>query len=306
MKILLTGASGQLGRELLPLLGPLGPITGIDRDSRARDGRILCEDLSDFDRLESLLQRVQPDLIVNAAAYTAVDRAENESAQAFRINAELPGCLARWSERTGCLLLHYSTDYVFSGEASSPYPEDSPTGPLNVYGASKLAGEQAIAASGCRYLVLRTSWVYSSHGSNFVLTMLRLARERPSINVVADQLGCPTWAHNLAAVSADLVAKACHAPDRAEHRGIWHYCDSGVVSWYDFARMIFAMGLDQGLLSRLPEVIAVPTSAFPQEAVRPRYSVLDTSAIGASFGVEPVGLAESLRSCLAEVKRNDA
>jgi dTDP-4-dehydrorhamnose reductase len=306
MKILLTGASGQLGRELLPRLGPFGPITGIDRQSGARDERILREDLSDFDRLESFLHRVQPDLIVNAAAYTAVDRAENESAQAFRINAELPGCLARWSERTGCLLLHYSTDYVFSGEASSPYPEDSPTGPLNVYGASKLAGEQAITGSGCRYLILRTSWVYSSHGSNFVLTMLRLARERPSINVVADQLGCPTWAHNLAAVSADLVAKACHAPDRAEHRGIWHYCDSGVVSWYDFARMIFEMGVDVGLLARSPEVTAVPSSAVPQEATRPRYSVLDTSAIRASFSVVPVGLAESLRSCLVEVKRNDA
>jgi len=306
VKILVTGASGQLGCELLPRLEPLGRIAGIDRETGAQDERILRQDLSDFGRLENLLPQIQPDLIVNAAAYTAVDHAEHESEQAFRINAELPGCLARWSARNGCTLLHYSTDYVFSGEANSPYREDSPTGPLNVYGASKLAGEEAVAGSGCRHLVLRTSWVYSSHGSNFVLTMLRLARERPSINVVADQIGCPTWAHNLAAVSADLVARASRGAQSSDHWGIWHYCDSGVVSWYDFARMIFEVGLDEGLLSSSPELVAVPTSAFPQDAVRPRYSVLDTSAIRASLGVVPAGLAESLRNCLVEVRRNDA
>ncbi len=152
--------------------------------------------------MEILLNRMQPDLIVNAAAYTAVDRAETESEAAFRINAELPGCLARWYARNDRLLLHYSTDYVFSGEAREPYREDAPTGPLNVYGESKLAGEWAITASGCRHLVLRTSWVYSGHGNNFVLTMLRLARERPTLSIVADQIGCPTWARNLARVSA--------------------------------------------------------------------------------------------------------
>jgi len=287
VNILLTGSSGQLGRELLPLLQRQGVVTGLDRSVAPGDCATVQQDLSDLGQVEATLNRLRPDLVVNAAAYTAVDRAEAEPETAFRVNAELPGCLARWAGRHDALLLHYSTDYVFSGEASTPYAENAGTGPLNVYGASKLAGESAVTASACSHRVLRTSWVYSSHGSNFVLTMLRLARERPSLNVVADQTGCPTWARNLARVSVSLLEQ-----ERAEGRGrsgLWNYCDRDAVSWYDFARAIFAMARKLGLLDRLPETTAVT----------------DTSAIRADFGIEPAGLTESLRACIEEIKTHD-
>jgi len=305
VNILLTGASGQLGQELVPRLRRLGTITCVDRSVAEGDRRILREDLNDLVDVESLLNRIRPDLIVNAAAYTAVDRAESDAKTAFRINAELPGCLARWCERNNGLLLHYSTDYVFSGNAREPYREDAQTGPLNIYGQSKLAGEWAIAASSCRHLILRTSWVYSGHGNNFVLTMLRLASERPSLSIVADQTGCPTWARNLARVSATILERAMSNRVETVRWGIWHYCDSGVVSWYDFARAIFEMALGLGVLNRLPAMTAVPTAAFPQAATRPLYSVLDTTAIREDFGIEPADLQVSLRECIGEMKKAD-
>ena len=303
MNIVLTGASGQLGRELLPLLQPLGTVIGLDRSMAAGDSSAMQEDLANLERVEALLNRIRPDLVVNAAAYTAVDQAESEPDAAFRVNAELPGCLGRWLRRNDGLLLHYSTDYVFSGEANEPYPEHAPTGPLNVYGESKLAGELAVTGSGCRHLVLRTSWVYSGHGNNFVLTMLRLARERPSLNIVADQIGCPTWARNLARVSTAVLEQA--AGPGSGRSGIWHYCDRDAVSWYDFARAIFTTAQELGLLARLPETTAVTTSQFPQAATRPLYSVLDTSAIHADFGIEPAGLLGSLRTCIEDMKAHD-
>jgi dTDP-4-dehydrorhamnose reductase len=302
MNILLTGAAGQLGQELLPRLEKLGTVTRIDREVAPGDQQTLRQDLADLNQVEILLNRMRPDLIVNAAAYTAVDRAETDSVPAFRINAELPGCLARWSQRNECLLMHYSTDYVFSGEASAPYAEDASTGPLSVYGESKLAGEWAITASGCRHIVLRTSWVYSAHGNNFVLTMLRLARERPALSIVADQVGCPTWARNLAQVSATVLERVMGDPAGFNRWGVWHYCDRDAVSWYDFAQAIFSVGLQAGLLSRLPELTRVPTSGFPQAATRPLYSVLDTRAIRRDFGIEPAGLEASLRSCIGEIQ----
>lgn len=305
MKILLTGASGQLGQELLPHLRGIGEVLAVDRAVDAVNDRTLRQDLADLNRVEILLNRTSPDLIVNAAAYTAVDRAETESRAAFRINAELPGCLARWAQRNDGLLMHYSTDYVFSGEAREPYREDAPTGPLNVYGESKLAGEWAVTASGCDHVVLRTSWVYSGHGNNFVLTMLRLARERPSLSIVADQVGCPTWARNLARVSAAVLAQARDEGASPRPRGTWNYCDRDAVSWYDFARTIFEVALAAGLLPRLPEMKAVSTPDFPQTATRPRYSVLDTAAIQRDFAVEPAGLDASLRSCIEELKKHE-
>jgi dTDP-4-dehydrorhamnose reductase len=305
MNILLTGASGQLGQELLPRLKLLGQVSCVDRAVAAGDSETLREDLADLKGVETLLNRTRPDLIVNAAAYTAVDRAETESKPAFRINAELPDCLARWCTRNDRLLMHYSTDYVFSGEAREPYREDASTGPLSVYGESKLAGEWAITASACRHLVLRTSWVYSGHGNNFVLTMLRLARERPALSIVADQVGCPTWARNLARVSAALLKRVAEEPAGFDRWGIWHYCDSGVVSWYDFAQAIFDAALEAGLLDRLPGMTAVPTAGFPQAATRPLYSVLDTSAIHEAFGIEPANLRASLRECIGEITNND-
>ena len=302
MNFLLTGASGQLGQELLPRLAALGAVTRVDREAPDGDTRTLRQDLGDLNQVEILLNRLRPDVIVNAAAYTAVDRAEEDSETAFHVNAELPGCLARWAQRNDRLLVHYSTDYVFSGESSKPYPEDAATFPLNVYGESKLAGEWAIAAAKCRHLLLRTSWVYSGHGHNFVLTMLRLARDRPSLSIVADQTGCPTWARNLAQATAQMLLRTLGPDASGAKSGTWHYCDDGVVSWYDFARKIFEIGFTLGLLPQVPETRAVTSDEFRQVAERPRYSVLDTTAIRADFGIEPPSLDASLRDCLAALK----
>lgn len=305
MKILLTGSAGQLGRELRPMLARMGDVTCVDRAPPGAAGEALQQDLSDLDSMEGLLERLQPDLIVNAAAYTAVDQAEADAEAVFRVNAELPDCLARWCQGQDALLVHYSTDYVFSGDAREPYRETDPTGPLSVYGESKLSGERAIAARGCRHAVLRTSWVYSGHGSNFVLSMLRLARERPRLGIVADQVGCPTWARNLAGVTTRVVRKMTDKAGETRRHGTWHYCDSGVVSWYDFARVIFGTALSIGLLDDAPETDALTSAQYPQAAVRPSYSVLDTSAISREFGIEPAGLEDSLESCLKELKEHD-
>ena len=305
MKILLTGSAGQLGRELRPMLARMGDVTCVDRAPPGAAGEALQQDLSDLDSMEGLLERLQPDLIVNAAAYTAVDQAEADAEAVFRVNAELPDCLARWSRGQDALLVHYSTDYVFSGDARKPYRETDPTGPLSVYGESKLSGERAIAARGCRHAVLRTSWVYSGHGSNFVLSMLRLARERPRLGIVADQVGCPTWARNLAGVTTRVVRQMTDKAGETRRHGTWHYCDSGVVSWYDFARVIFDTARSIGLLDDAPETDALTSAQYPQAAVRPSYSVLDTSAISREFGIEPAGLEDSLKSCLEELKKHD-
>jgi dTDP-4-dehydrorhamnose reductase len=305
VNILLTGASGQLGQELVPQLRQLGDLTLVDRQALPAGHQILQRDLSDLNQLEILLNRTTPDLIVNAAAYTAVDQAEEDTVSAFQVNAELPGCLARWASRNNRLLVHYSTDYVFSGDAGKPYAEQDPTGPLGVYGESKLAGEWAITASACRHIILRTSWVYSAHGNNFVLTMLRLARERPSLSIVSDQTGCPTWARNLARVTREVLGQLLSDEPGGKRQGIFHYCDAGAVTWYDFAHAIFSCAVKAGLLQSLPDMTGVPTAAFPQKAERPMYSVLDTSAIQRVFGIRPAGLDESLESCIEEIELND-
>ncbi len=306
MNILLTGASGQLGQELLPELRQLGSVTQVDRAVVPGNGSLIKQDLGDLGKVEVLLNRMRPDVIVNAAAYTAVDHAEDDPDSAFRINEALPARLARWSKSNDRLLVHYSTDYVFNGESGRPYLENDPTGPLGVYGASKLAGETAISASGCQHLILRTSWVYSAHGNNFVLTMLRLARERPSLSIVSDQMGCPTWARNLAAVTRRIIDRASSAEDGAfPSSGVYHYCDRDAVSWYEFARTIFTTGAQLGLLPRLPEMTAVPSSGFPQKAKRPLYSVLNVSKINEQFGIEQAGLQQSLQACIEEIAGNE-
>jgi dTDP-4-dehydrorhamnose reductase len=305
MNVLLTGASGQLGQELLPRLLPLGRVSQVDQAAEPGNREILQQDLGDLNRVEILLNRTYPDIIVNAAAYTAVDLAEDNPETAFRVNAELPGCLARWSERNDRLLVHYSTDYVFSGNVNRAYTEQDQTGPLGVYGESKLAGEWSIAASKCMHVILRTSWVYSGHGNNFVLTMLRLARERSSLSIVSDQTGCPTWARNLAGVTRKIISHLSSDKAGAIPQGIFHYCDSEAVTWYEFAHAIFSVAMRAGLLQQMPEMTAVPSSDFPQKAERPLNSVLDTSKIREAFGVEQAGLQQSMQSCLEDIKENE-
>jgi dTDP-4-dehydrorhamnose reductase len=198
--------------------------------------------------------------------------------------------------------LHYSTDFVFSGDAGRPYTEQDQTGPLGVYGQSKLEGEWAIAAAGCRYVILRTSWVYSSHGHNFVLTMLRLAAERPCLSIVVDQMGCPTWARNLAEVTGKVINYIASIGNDSGAQGIYHYCDGEAVSWYQFAEAIFGAATRAGLLQQMPEMNPVRSSEFPQKAERPLYSVLDTSKIRKTFGIKPTGLKQSLQTCLDEME----
>jgi len=298
MNILLTGASGQLGQELLPQLQQLGSVTLVDRAVGPGSQETIKQDLGDLNRVEILLNRMRPDIIVNAAAYTAVDPAEDDKETAFGVNAELPACLARWSERNSRLLLHYSTDYVFSGDADQPYSEQDQTGPLGVYGETKLAGERAIASSGCIHVILRTSWVYSGHGNNFLLTMLRLARERPSLSIVSDQTGCPTWARNLAGVTRRVIS-------HPGPQGVFHYCDGDAVTWFEFAHAIFSAAMQAGLLQQMPEMTAVRSVDFPQKAERPLYSVLNTSKIREVFGIEQEGLHQALQSCLEEMAENE-
>jgi dTDP-4-dehydrorhamnose reductase len=300
VNILLTGASGQLGQELQAVLAGLGRVVSVDRIP-AGDNSIEM-DLSDLHQLEGLLDRQRPDVVINAAAYTAVDKAESEYRTAFRINAELPAALARWCNLNDGFLLHYSTDYVFSGESDRPYLEGDLVGPLGVYGESKLAGEWAIGASHCRHLILRTSWVYSTHGSNFVLNMLRLARQRSELSIVCDQTGCPTWARNLAQVSASLLPLSAGAGNDPARQGIFHYCDSTILTWYDFADLIFKLAVELKLLHEIPRLKPVRSTEFPQVARRPAYSVLDTSSIRKTFGVSPPGLEASLRVCLEELE----
>jgi dTDP-4-dehydrorhamnose reductase len=301
LNILLTGAAGQLGNELYPLLQQLGTVTAADRNpahSNATD--CIAADLGDAGQMDSLLERVAPDLVVNAAAYTAVDRAEEEPELSHRVNAGMPAQIARWARNNGSVLLHYSTDYVFDGKASRPYVESDPPAPLNVYGESKLAGERAIRASGCRSLILRTSWVYSSHGNNFVLSMLKLARTRKQLSIVDDQIGCPTWARNLALVSIQCISRGLVAG--LEGCELYHYSDRDAVSWFEFASRVFEHGVRLGLLAQAPECSRIATDQYPQAATRPKFSVLDSQALRAAAGVGSPGLDESLLGCMKEIE----
>jgi dTDP-4-dehydrorhamnose reductase len=305
MKILLTGAAGQLGSELIPLLSARGSVTATDR--RTSDSELVNWvelDINNGGRLEVLLNRLQPDLIANTAAYTAVDQAETELETAFDINAELPGRLARWCKVNDARLIHYSTDYIFDGQAQHPYRETDTPDPQNVYGDSKLAGELAIRAAACKHVILRTSWVYSSHGKNFVLSMLDLARRGLSLKVVNDQQGCPTWARNLA-IASDAVIEAWKTPGVDGRNGVFHYCDDRTVSWYDFARQIFELAVKAGLLQTQPDLTPVPGSQFPQPAERPKWSVLETKKIETAFNIRPASFGRSLQAVIDEITERD-
>ncbi len=304
MKVLLTGAAGQLGQELRPRLETIGDVIAIDLAAPGAGDRHTQFDLSNEGQLEVLLNRNLPDLIVNAAAYTAVDQAENEPDLAFTVNASVPGRMARWAARNQAALVHYSTDYVFDGQQERPYRESDRTGPLNVYGDSKFAGEQAIESSGCRHVTLRSSWIYSSHGNNFVLKMLELARQRPALQIVGDQSGCPTWARNLADYSI-LAINKCLLGRRKPKQGILHATDRDPVSWFDFACKVFDTAVELGILDRRPEVERVTSEQFPQLAVRPRCSVLDSRALEKTLGIRTAGLDDSLKKCMQELVNHE-
>jgi len=277
LKILLIGTAGQLGWELARALAPLGEVRGVDRHAL---------DLADVAAIATAVRNLRPQLIVNAAAYTAVDRAESEADLAMAVNAKAPEVLAEEAKRIGALLVHYSTDYVFDGTKSGAWEETDAPNPLSVYGASKLAGEQAIAAAGGRYLIFRTSWVYGPHGKNFLLTMLRLGHERDRLNVVDDQIGAPTTSIELADATrtiVDGVIASRFGPPEA-WAGIYHMTCGGVISWCGFAKAIFERA--QPILNgKIAQVSPIPTSAYPTPARRPLNSVLSNEKLFSRFGV---------------------
>ena len=289
MKILLLGGNGQVGRELRRSLLPFGELVVATREGVDVD---VAADLDAPVALAEVVRDVAADVVINAAAYTAVDKAEADSRAAFRINSEAPAAIAGACAENGALLVHYSTDYVFDGSASRPYREDDPTAPLGVYGASKLAGEQAIRASGARHAILRTAWVYAPHGKNFLLTMLRLAGERDELRVVADQLGTPTPAAWIADATAEVLRHG--VPDA----GTWHLVASGQTSWHGFASAIIEDAHALGLLARMPAVLPIATADFPTPAKRPASSVLDTTRLQRDFGIVPPDWRDGLRATL--------
>lgn len=280
MRILLLGGNGQVGHELCRSLAALGELVVTTRDGVLPDGTPSESlDLADLDAIGALIGRVAPDAVVNAAAYTAVDRAEDEPESTFRINAEAPGRIARACAERDATLIHYSTDYVFDGRGTRPYREDDPTAPLGVYGSSKLAGEQAIAGSGARHLVLRTAWVYGLHGGNFLRTMLRLGAERDELRVVADQVGSPTPAWLIADITAAILKRG------VAESGVRHLVSAGQTSWHGFAEAIFGEAHARGLIARRPTVLPIGTAGFPTRAARPAWSVLDPGRLSAEYDI---------------------
>lgn len=279
--ILLTGARGQLGFELARLLPAHGEVQALDRAAL---------DLTDAEAVAATVRRIKPQVIVNAAGYTAVDRAESELALAEAINARAPAVLAEEAKRLDALLIHYSTDYVFDGTSGEPYREEDHTNPLNAYGSSKLAGERAIAATGVAHLILRTSWIYGWHGQNFLLTMRRLAATRDELRVVADQFGVPNWSRVLAETTASLVGRGAAA--LARKSGIYHLSGRGRASWFDFARAIFD-NADR------PRVVPITTAEYPTPARRPASAVLATAKFEEAFGIVLPDWRETLAACKA-------
>jgi dTDP-4-dehydrorhamnose reductase len=298
-RILIVGNAGQLGRELEKIFAGVGPIVGVDRES---------VDLADPTQTRELVDRAAPDIILNAAAYTAVDRAENERDLAYAINEGAPRVLAEEARRRNAIFVHYSTDYVFDGGKSEPKSEpwietDAPN-PLNVYGASKLAGEQAVESIGGKFLIFRTSWVYGPHGNNFLLTMLGLARERDRLSIVDDQIGGPTTSIELARAAHSIVtgilAGRFGAPE--DWAGLYHMTCGGSVSWFGFAQAIFASAAEL-LAVKPPSLTPIATKDYPTPAARPRYSVLSNAKLKARFSVELSSWEAALEETL-EALRN--
>lgn len=292
-RILLTGANGQVGEELRQTLSPLGTVTAIDRTRW---------DLAQPEAILNIIEDVQPTLIVNAAAYTAVDKAESEPELALQVNGNAPGILAEAAEKIGAGLIHISTDYVFDGKSSCPYLESDPTNPLGEYGKSKLAGERAIRAACAKHMIIRTAWVYGVKGKgNFVKTMLRLGAQREELRVVTDQIGAPTWAKDLALAIAQLAPQLT-----ADTVGTYHYTNSGVCSWYDFAIAIFEEAKTLGFPLQVQRVIPIATEEYPTPATRPSFSVLSLRKTSALLGGPPPHWRQSLQKMLVELQQNQS
>ena len=300
MKILLLGKNGQVGWELQRSLAPLGDLIALDRTG----GEGLCGDLSDLDGLVATVRKLEPDVIVNAAAYTAVDKAETEEALAALINGDAPGVLAREAEALGAWLVHYSTDYVFDGSGEQRWETDAPTGPLSSYGRSKQAGEEAIRASGAKALVLRTSWVYAARGHNFAKTMLRLATERDSLNVVADQFGAPTGAELIADVTALMLSQVMRTKDSAVLAGTYHLAAAGETSWHGFARYVLQHAQQSGVTLKVsPDQLgAISTKAYPLPAPRPRNSRLALDKLEHAFQLKMPPWQQGVQRMLDETQ----
>jgi dTDP-4-dehydrorhamnose reductase len=283
MKLLLLGRNGQVGWELQRSLAPLGELIALDRQGDA-GGQGLCGDLSRLDELARTVRALRPDVIVNAAAHTAVDKAESEPDQARLLNALAPQVLAREAAQIGSLLVHYSTDYVFDGSGSAARTETEATAPLSVYGSSKLEGEQLIQASGCRHLIFRTSWVYAARGGNFAKTMLRLAQEREALSVIDDQWGAPTGADLIADVTAHAIRQLQRQPG---DQGLYHLVAGGETTWHAYASHVIARAreLAPDRPWKVQRIAAVPTSAFPTPAQRPHNSRLNTDRLQQTFGL---------------------
>jgi len=279
--ILLTGCNGQVGWELQRTLAPLGRVTAIDRNAL---------DLADADSIRAVLSEVRPRIIVNAAAYTAVDQAENEATQALLVNGQAPGVMAEEAKRLGALLVHFSTDYVFDGNKNGCYVEQDVTNPLNTYGRTKLAGELAIQSSGCRYLIFRTCWVYGLRGKNFLRTILRLAETKDELRIVADQCGAPTWSRMIAEATAAALAT------RTVAEGLFHLASTGSVSWHGFTQAI--LELTEQMRPRNPTLTAIPSSDYPQSAVRPLNSRLSCDLLEQAAGIRLPDWKDALRLCL--------
>ncbi|AWI54482.1 dTDP-4-dehydrorhamnose reductase [Aquabacterium olei] len=302
MHILLLGKGGQVGWELQRALAPLGQVTALDFDTpgpaAAPD---LRADFSQPEQVAALVRAVRPDVIVNAAAHTAVDKAESEPDLARAINATTPGLVAQAADDLGALLVHYSTDYVFDGSGTAPRDERATTAPLSVYGRTKLEGEQVIQASGCRHLIFRTSWVYAARGGNFAKTMLRLAAERDQLKVIDDQIGAPTGADLLADVTAHAIRTVVAGRD--DLLGLYHLVAAGETSWYDYARFVIEWARERGQPIRVaPDAIMpLPTGGYPTPAQRPLNSRLDTGKVRSAFGLTLPHWQQGVERMLTEI-----
>lgn len=294
MKILLLGKNGQVGWELQRSLAPLGELVALDR--HPVDG--LSGDLSNLESLRATIRQVKPDVIVNAAAYTAVDKAESETELADRVNGLASGVMAEEAAALGAWLVHYSTDYVFSGQGVTPWQETDPVAPVNHYGSSKLAGEQAIIASGCKYLILRTSWVYGARGNNFAKTMLRLAKDRETLSVIADQIGAPTGADLIADVTALTMQQVIKHPELA---GLYHLAAAGEVSWHGYASHVIDFAKAQGEELAVETVDPIETTAYPTPARRPLNSRLNTQKLRDNFSLHLPDWQSGVTRMLREV-----